>query len=68
MPLHVRATMLYYTPRNVPDYQGMLGGAMSDAFDLPVSEPDSMVAASAAHGRLRSVGTAVWSWLGLWRW
>jgi hypothetical protein len=67
MPPHVRTTMIYYWPPNVPDYQDMLGGAMSDAFDPPVSEPDSLAAAPAAHGRLRLVGAAVWSWLRRWR-
>jgi hypothetical protein len=68
MPPHVRSTTIYYGPPDVLDCQGMLDGAMSDAVELPVSEPDSLAAAAAAHGRLRSVCAAVWSWLRLWRW
>jgi hypothetical protein len=66
MPPHVRSTIIYYRPPDVPDCPCMLGGAMSDAVELPVSEPDSLAAAPAAHGRLRSVCAAVWSWLRLW--
>jgi hypothetical protein len=65
MPPHLRATMIYYRSPDVPDRQGMLGGATSDAVDLPVSERDSL---AAAHGRLRSVCATVWSCFRLWRW
>jgi hypothetical protein len=35
MPPQVRATIIYYKSPDVPDCQGMLGGAMSHAVDLP---------------------------------